>query len=184
VAEQLFLKLVLISCIMLGVTGIGWWARTHPNRSKENPHQVRLPKAVPVVGWLFICVGLLMGLVAFASPGMPPGARIAAAAIFAGGLTFVAMYRNFYIDPRADEVAFRTALGTEHLVPYSDIARYSLFSSRGQQILTITSIHGAKLSINIGAFDVGPLLQAIEYHQMTGRWPARVGVADPGASGS
>lgn len=182
-AEQLFLKLVLITCIMLGVTGIGWWARTHPNRSKENPEQVRLPKAVPIVGWLFICVGLLMGLLVLASPGMPLGAQIAAAAIFAGGLAFVAMYRNFYVDPRAHEVAFRTAFGMEHVVPYSDIARYSLFRSRGQQILTIKSIHGAKLSINIGTFDVRPLLRAIEYHQVTGRWPASVGAAGPGVSG-
>lgn len=180
-AEQLLLKLVLITCVMLGVTGIGWWARTHPNRSKENPDQVRLPKAVPIVGWLFICVGLLLGLLIFASSGMPLGAQIAAVAIFAGGLAFVAMYRNFYVDSRAHEVAFRTAFGTEHVVPYSDIARYSLLKSRGQQILTITSIHGAKLSINIGTFDVGPLLRAIDYHQVTGRWPARVGAPDPGA---
>ncbi|MET4059436.1 hypothetical protein ABIB35_000967 [Arthrobacter sp. UYP6] len=173
----LILKYIILTCVTLGIAGLARWARKHPNRSKEHPERVRVPKIVPIIGWLFLTVGLLMGLLSLATPDMPLGAHIAAWCIFAGGMFFLVMYRNFYIVPGAHEVAFRTAVfGSEHVLPYSDIARYSLRASYGQQILSIKSIHGTRLSVNIRTFDVAPLLRAIDYHQVTGRWPDRVEV--------
>ena len=177
------LKYIILICVALGIAGIARWARKHPNRSKEHPERVRMPKIVPIIGWLFLTVGLLMGLVSLAAPNMPIGALIAAVSIFAGGMLFVIMYRNFYITPSANEVAFRTVFGSEHVLPYSDIASYSLRTAQGQQSLSIKSIHGTRLSVNIRTFDVAPLLRAIEFHQVTGRWPDRVEATDDAQPG-
>ena len=176
-STALLLKLVLTAFATLLIAAIAWWARKHPNRSKEYPEQVRMPKVVPFVGWLCLSVGLLMGLFAFASARAPLGARIASVAIVLGGVAFVAMYRNFYVAPRAYEVAFRSVLGKEHVLPYSDIAHYRVQVMKGQPYLTVKSIHGVRLSLNIRAYDMTPLLQAIDFHEATGRWPRRAEVS-------
>jgi hypothetical protein len=172
-STELILKIV-IGAIVAGLLAMGtWWARKHPNRSKEYPEQVRLPKVVPFIGWLFLGFGLLMSLVSFSYAPSPLGSRITAVAIFLAGLAFVLMYRNWYVAPRAHEVAFRTVLGKEHVVPYGEIAHYRVQVMKGQPILTVKSVHGAKLSLNIRTFDVTPLMTAIDFHKVTGRWPAR-----------
>jgi len=172
-STELILKIV-IGAIVAGLLAVGtWWARKHPNRSKEYPEQVRLPKVVPFIGWLFLGFGLLMSLVSFSYAPSPLGSRITAVAIFLAGLAFVLMYRNWYVAPRAHEVAFRTVLGKEHVVPYGEIAHYRVQVMKGQPILTVKSVHGAKLSLNIRTFDVTPLMTAIDFHKVTGRWPAR-----------
>ena len=172
-STELILKIV-IGAIVAGLLAMGtWWARKHPNRSKEYPEQVRLPKVVPFIGWLFLGFGLLMSLVSFSYAPSPLGSRITAVAIFLAGLAFVLMYRNWYVAPRAHEVAFRTVLGKEHVVPYGEIAHYRVQVMKGQPILTVRSVNGAKLSLNIRTFDVTPLMTAIDFHKVTGRWPAR-----------
>ena len=66
-STALILKLTIATFATLLIAAIAWWARKHPNRSKEYPEQVRMPKAVPFVGLAFPePVGLLMGLFAFA----------------------------------------------------------------------------------------------------------------------
>ena len=166
-----FLQIAITTSITVFLAVVGWWARKHPNRSKEYPERIRMPKVVPFIGWLLIVVGVLIGMVGWATPDGPLDARIASAAVFLGGWMFVGMYRNFYVVPRQYEVVFRSNLGKEHVIPYSDIAHYSLGRARRQPILTIKSIHGVKLSLNLNGFDMGPLLRAIDYHQATGRWP-------------
>ncbi|WP_231745537.1 hypothetical protein [Arthrobacter sp. EpRS71] len=182
-STEIILKIVIAAFIAVFLGGVAWWARKHPNRSKEYPEQVRMPKVVPIVGWLFLVVGLLMSLVSFTYDRSPVGARIAAVAIFLGGLGFVLMYRNFYVAPRAHEVAFRSVFGKEHLVPYSDITHYSFHTMKGQPYLTVKSGDGAKLSLNIRAYDMTPLLRAIDFHKVTGHWPARTDMTagGPGA---
>ena len=88
------------------------------------------------------------------------------------------MYRNFYVAPRAYEVAFRSVLGREHVFAYSDIAHYSVGTLKGQQFLTVKSIHGVKLSLNMSAYDMTPLLRAIDFREVTGRWPVRPEVTE------
>ena len=63
--------------------------------------------------------------------------------------------------------------GKEHLLAYSDIAHYSVGTLKGQQFLTVTSIDGVKLSLNMSAYDMTPLLRAIDFREVTGRWPVR-----------
>jgi hypothetical protein len=178
----LLLKLLLTVFSTLSIAAVAWWARKHPNRSREYPERVRMPKVLLIFGWLCVCVGLLMGLTTFTHPRAPLGALIASVAIFVGGLAFVAMYRNFYVAARDYEVAFRSVLGTEHVIAYGDIAHYSLGMLKGQQFLTVKSVHGVKFSINTSAYDMSPLLRAIDFHQVTGRWPVRVEVPAEGFS--
>jgi hypothetical protein len=180
-STEFILKVLIMACVAMFIAAIGWWARKHPNRSTQYPEQVRLPKVVPIVGWLFLSFGFLMSLVSFSYAPSPLGARITAVAVFLGGLVFVLMYRNWYVAPRAHEVAFRTVLGKEHVVPYADIAHYRVQVMKGQPILSVTSVHGAKLSLNIRTFDVTPLMTAIDFHQVTGQWPAPTDVV--GGSG-
>ena len=111
-------------------------------------HAGRLPKVLPIFGWICLCVGLLMGLFALTSTRAPLAARTASAAIFMGGMAFVVMYRNFYVAPRAYEVAFRSVLGKEHVLPYSDIAQYRVQTLKGQQFLTVKSSHAATTTMS------------------------------------
>ncbi|MDI2034428.1 hypothetical protein [Paenarthrobacter nitroguajacolicus] len=175
-STESILRVLITAFAVMFIAAIAWWARKHPNRSKQYPEQVRLPKVVPFIGWLFLIFGLLMSLVSFSYAPSPVGAKITAVAIFLGGIAFVLMYRNFYVAPRAHEVAFRTVLGKEHVVPYSGIAEYRVRVMRGQPILTVKSVHGAKLSLNIQTYDVTPLMMAIDFHRATGHWPARTDV--------
>ncbi|MEI2277254.1 hypothetical protein OHC50_07225 [Paenarthrobacter ilicis] len=182
-STELLLKILLALFTAVFIAAIAWWARKHPNRSKEYPERVRMPKIVPFVGWLFLSVGLLMSLVSFTYDRSPLGARIAAVAIVLGGLAFLFMYRNFYIAPRAHEVAFRSVLGAEHALQYSDIVQYSVVTMKGQPFLTVRSAEGVKLSLNIRSYDVTPLMRAIDFHKVTGQWPARTDVVE-GAPGT
>lgn len=167
------LNIAIMVFTTVSIAAIAWWARKHPNRSKEYPERVRMPKVLPIFGWICVAVGLLMGVFAFTTARAPLGARIAAVAILLGGIAFVAMYRNFYVAPRPYEVAFRSVLGKEHVFAYSDIAHYTVGTLRGQQFLTVKSIHGVKLSLNMSAYDMTPLLRAIDFREVTGRWPVR-----------
>lgn len=171
----ILLKTLILLAAALLTAAIVWWARRHPNRAKDFPERVRMPKVIAVVGWLFVAVGLLMGLVAFTSDDAenPLGFQIASLAIFIGGVLFLMLYRNWYVAAGVDDVAFRTFLGTEHVVPYSDLASYRVVERKGQPILTVTSIDGARLSLNIQTFDIAPLLLAIRYREANGRWPGR-----------
>jgi len=170
----LVLKLLISVLTTVTIAGVVWWARKHPNRSKEYPEQQRMPTFVPAVGWLFLVVGSLMGLLSFATDDVPLGAKISSVAIVAGGSAFLMMYRNFYVAVRNDEVAFRSVLGNEHVIPYSDIAQYRQQMLKGMPFLTIKSVHGVTLNLNISTYDMSPLLRAIDFHQVTGRWPVRV----------
>jgi hypothetical protein len=167
----LILKLLLSVLTTAAIAGVVWWARKHPNRSKEYPEQQRMPKFVPAVGWLFLCVGSLMGLLSFATSDAPLGAQISSVAIVLGGVAFVLMYRNFYVAPRTYEVAFRSVLGNEHVIPYSEIAQYRMQMLKGMPFLKVKSVHGVTLNLNISTYDMTPLLRAIDFHQATGHWP-------------
>ncbi|MEZ2371741.1 hypothetical protein [Arthrobacter sp. RCC_34] len=171
----ILLKTLILLAAAVFVAAIVWRARRHPNRAKDFPERVRMPKLVAVVGWLFAAVGLLMGLVAFTSDDAenPLGFQISSLAIFIGCVLFLVLYRNWYVAAGTDEVAFRTFLGTEHVVPYGDVASYRVVERKGQPILTVTSIDGARLSLNIRTFDVAPLLLAIRFREANGRWPGR-----------
>ncbi|WP_258073563.1 hypothetical protein [Arthrobacter sp. 08Y14] len=164
----------IMAAALMFVSALVWWMRKHPNRAKEHPERLRMPKLTAIFGWICATFGLLTGLWAYSYPQSPLDARIASVGMFVGGLIFVVMYRNFYVAAGKYEVAFRSLLlGREHVLPYSDIADYRLQTAKGHSYLTIKSVHGVKLRLNPSAFNVSPLMKAIDYHRVTGQWPVR-----------
>lgn len=163
--------IIAVVCIAL-TTAITWWVQ-HPNRSKKHPGRIRMPKVIMVSGWFFVGLGVLIGLVGFTTDDEPLPPTIVGAGFFLIGLAFLRAYRNFYIEPRPSEIAFRKAFGREHILPYSDIASYHMMYWNRREYLQIKSIHGVKLGLDIGIYDLSHLLRAIEHHKATGRWPGR-----------
>ena len=169
------LKYALLALVTLMIAGGVWWAVKHPNRSKQHPERVRMPIFIAVVGWLLLGVGLLMVLVAFSTSDDPDvlPMRIAAVAIFAGGMLFLLMYRNWYVEPDVDEVRFRTISGREQVIAYADIADYRTYEQNGQPRLEVRSASGVKLALNPRMYPLPQLFAAIDFRKRTGRWPLR-----------
>lgn len=168
------LQIAITTGVTVFIALISWWARKHPNRSKDHPERIRPPKVVPGVGWLFIAVGLLMGLAALSIEDPEIGMGISSVAIFLGGLMFLWIYRKVYVAPRQYELAFRKIFGPEQVIPYSDIVDYRMQRLKGQPFLWVRFANGVKYSLNVNAFNVAPMMQAIDFHRATGRWPMPV----------
>lgn len=133
-----------------------------------------MPVIFPVVGWLLVVIGVLLVLVSFSAqvePEIVP-MRIASVAILGGGILFLLMYRNWYVEPDVDEVRFRTAFGREHVIAYRDIVDYRSRARNGRPRLEVRSASGVKLAIT-QLYTVDPLLAAIAFRERTGRWPLR-----------
>lgn len=134
---------------------------------------MRMPIFVPLVGWVLLAVGFLLALVSFTSrynADLLP-MRIASLAIVAGGVFFLVMYRNWYVDARADELHFRTIFGRERVIKYVDIVDYQMQEINGQPRLRVRASTGVKLSLNPQIYPVEPLFDAIRFRDRTGRWP-------------
>ncbi|MCC9192123.1 hypothetical protein LOC59_00440 [Arthrobacter sp. zg-Y916] len=168
------LQIAITTGVTVFIALISWWARKHPNRSKDHPERIRPPKVVPTVGWLFIAAGLLMGLATLSIEDPEIGMVISSVAIFLGGLMFLWIYRKVYVAPRQYELAFRKIFGPEQVLPYSDIVDYRMQRMRGQPFLWVRFANGVKYSLNVNAFNVAPMMQAIDFHRATGRWPMPV----------
>jgi len=184
--SAVILRSVLIALAVILAIGVAWWARKRPNRSAVHPDRIRMPRIVLVIGGLLLAAGFLLGLSAFTAPGggadLTP-MKIAAVVVFVIGGLFLLAYRNWYIAPRADEVAFRTALGRDRVIAYADIAAHRMSMSNGQPMLHIRSSSGVRLSVNIRTYDMTPLLMAIDFKKRTGRWPLRGEQLDRGTGG-
>ena len=145
-------------------------------RRAVGPVRQRMPKLVPVVGALFLGVGAVMALASFTEQnidGMLWPMRIASVVLALGGAWFLMMYRNFYVESRVDEIAFRTIWGREAVIAYADIADYYVRTYGGQLQLTVRAASGPRLRLNPRIYDLSPLLRANEFRQHNGRWPLR-----------
>ncbi|UNK70646.1 hypothetical protein [Microbacterium sp. H1-D42] len=165
--------LIVIAVVLVGL--LAKWARSRPNRAKRLPERVRMPKIVPIIGWILIIVGTLMVLAAFTRPAGEEeiGMQIASVAIVACGVFFLVMYRNWYIAPGADEIVFRTVWGAEKAIRYADIVTYEVRPVSAQPTLLISASDGTRFRVNLATYDVAPLIAHLEYHQKNGRWPVR-----------
>ncbi|MBS1907531.1 MAG: hypothetical protein JST33_13390 [Actinobacteria bacterium] len=164
--------LLVLAVLILVVAAV---SRMRGRRSVGSVRQ-RMPKLVLVVGALFVAVGGLLGLTSFTqqdTDGMLWPMRIASVGILLGGALFLIMYRNFYVEPRVDEIAFRTIWGREAVIVYADIVDYYVRVHGGQLQLTVRAASGPRLRLNPNIYDLSPLLRANEFRQHNGRWPLR-----------
>lgn len=168
-SAETVVKFVIIACAVLLIFAIRWWVLKHPNRSTDHLDRRRMIKIFPIFGWLFVIVGSVMFLFAVLTNDNVSGASIGCGAIVLIGSVFLLMYRNFYVAPRDYEVAFRTMLGKERVITYTDIDRYSAMPP----FVYIRSATGVKLDLNTNIYDMTPLLRAIEIRDATGHWPVR-----------
>lgn len=158
-------------------TLFGIYAKRRPNRDKKNKGAIRQPKIVAVIGWLFTIVGVLTLLIAVPrlfNPGDGLGMMITSIFILLMGCLFVAIYKNWYIDVRPDEIINRTVFGKIKRVRFDSIRDYLLHKNGFVPMLTVRGLDGVSIAVNRAAFDVAPLLDAIEYHQKHGMWPHEV----------
>lgn len=173
-AGRLGLTIAVMFIVMVVVVPASvWWFRRHPNVSQRYPSRQRMPRFVAVFGWVQLVVGLLMTLVSFGSSDVddPLAFRIASIAILFGGVLFLAMYANWVIAVERDVVHYRSVLGREDRIVYSDIVDYRMREVNGQPNLRVTAFNGTKFAVNPVAYDVTPLLNAITYKEERGRWP-------------
>lgn len=156
------LRALLNVLIGIFVTLVGWWVVKHPNRSKKHPGRTRLPKIIPIVGWMLIVVGAFFGLITLAIPDPEIGMYVSAIAMFVGGILFTLMYRNFYVAPETDAVHFRTILGKEQVIEYRDIINVQAYEMRGQPYVRVTGSNGAKLELNPQMYDLQLMFNFLE----------------------
>jgi hypothetical protein len=167
------LRIVIYAAVALFVLGVARYARKRPNRAKDHPDRVRLPKIIPVIGWLFVIVGGLMGLASLAaSEGTDLlGMRIASVAIIGFGVFFLVMYRNWFIEGQAEQITHRTSLGRLQTIAYRDITEYRVIPVQGRQMLTVRATGGRKLQLNVAMFDVTPMADFLRLKAERGRDP-------------
>ncbi|MBS1675690.1 MAG: hypothetical protein JSS74_17205, partial [Actinobacteria bacterium] len=135
--SAIVVKVLLVAAVIILVAAA--IARMR-GRRRVGPVRQRMPWFVPVAGGVIAVIGGLMTLASFTAEN-PDGAlwpmRIASVLLMLGGFALLLMYRNFYVEARADEIAFRTIWGREWLIPYSDIIDYSVRTSSGRLVLTV-----------------------------------------------
>ncbi|GAA4489192.1 hypothetical protein GCM10023171_29760 [Microbacterium panaciterrae] len=169
-------KILLVLSVLILVAAAVARLRGRPNRSTQHPERQRMPRLVPIVGALLLAAGVLLGLSAFTAEDrldMLWPMRIAAVLMAIAGVVFLVMYRNFYVAPRADEIAFRTVFGRERVIAYSDLVDYDVHGSGLQLILTLRAASGPRLRLNVRLYDMSPFLRAVEFRRHHGRWPVR-----------
>ena len=151
----------MVALAVLVVTGLSIYARKRPNRARNLPGGVRLPRFVAFVGWLFAVVGAVLCLAALEDDA-PVGMQVTAVLVLAGGLLFLVGYRNWYIVIGTDELTYRTFFGVTRTVRYHEVASYTISHQHGVPVLTLRAVDGSRFSLNPRTFDVAALLAGID----------------------
>lgn len=171
---EIWIRLGVAAFTITFVTLFGILAKRRPNSDKKDKGAIRQPKIIAVTAWLFIIVGTLFLLVSIpriSDPDDGLGMLLTSLFILLFGFLFLTIYKNWYIDVRPDKIIQRTAFGKMKQVRFDSIKDY-LFSRNGfVPMITVWGLDGVSIAVNRAAFDVAPLLRAIEYHQENGMWP-------------
>lgn len=168
------MKVLLVAAVVIVVLAALSRLRRRPYRSRQQPERQRMSPLAAAAGWLLVTVGVLFGLASFTTAdvqGMLMPMRIAAVVLLVAGAGLLLAYRNFYVEPRRDEVAFRTVLGRSAVIRYGDITDYRTKASGGRLVLTVTAGSAPRLRVNLRTHDMTPLLVAIDFRRAHGRWP-------------
>lgn len=129
---------------------------------QKRPARMRLPLIFPIVGWLFIVVGVLTTLLNLAVPETVVGMWITSLGILATGLLFLALHRNFYVEPQAERVEFRTLLGKKKMIEYRDIVDVREYEMKGRPYVQIVARDGVKLDLNPRQYDLSPVFDYLD----------------------
>lgn len=166
-------KAVLVFLLLLALVGVALWTRSRPNVAQGHPERLRLPRLTVYIGGGLLVAGFVLALGSFTSrynAELLP-MRILGGVTALAGVIVLLMYRTWYVEPKADAIRFRTALGRERTIAYRDIASCRLDESGRRPRVSIRSRSGARLSLNPAMYPVPALLAAIVFHERHGRWP-------------
>jgi hypothetical protein len=158
------LKIVLLAVALVVAVVLVRSLFVRPSQAKARDARIRLPRWVAYAAAALLALGLLAGMLGFGSGDMrdPVPFRIASVVLVAAGLVVVLAYRNWYVAPGAEAVAFRTMLGAERVIRYRDIVSHRTSGRGRRRMLVVKAADGTRLRVNTSAHDVAPLLAAAE----------------------
>ncbi|MGX1737914.1 hypothetical protein ACWIB8_01910 [Corynebacterium flavescens] len=166
--DAVLLRRILRALVQVLVLGIGWWARKHPNTVKTRPNRQRMPKFIAIFGWVLLVVGAVQAAIGLstdpARANNLKGMLVASALMILAGLVFVVIQHNWFVEPGADRVDFRTVFGREKNIEYQDIVRVREYSAQGQPFIQVRDSHGTKLGLSLQLYDMSPLLDYLDAH--------------------
>lgn len=156
------LKIVLFAIALIVVVVLVRSLFVRSPQAKARVERLRLPRWVAITAGVLLVLGLLASLLGFGSGNMrdPVPFRIASVVLVACGLLLLLAYRNWYLAPGADAIAFRTVFGVERVIHYRDIVAHRT-TGRDRRTLVVTSSTGTRLRVNLATHDVSPLVRAI-----------------------
>jgi hypothetical protein len=160
----LVLKIVLVVIALLFVVVIVRSLFLRSSSSAKRIVRIRLHKAVGIVAAALIALGLFASVLGFGSGDMrdPVPFRIASVVLVVAGLLVLVAYRNWYLEPGRDEIAFRTVFGAERVIRHRDIVAQRSTVRRGRRILAVTASDGTKLRVDVTAHGLSQFAAAAE----------------------
>ncbi|WP_435748686.1 hypothetical protein [Microbacterium sp. PMB16] len=161
----LVLKLVLLAVALIVVVVLVRSLFTRPNRGHQRmPDRIRLPRYVGFTAAALLVLGLFASVLGFGSGDMrdPVPFRIASVVLVVAGLLVLLAYRNWYLAPGADGIAFRTVLGAERSIRYRDIVSHRTRGKGVRRMLVVTAADGTRLRVNPARYGLSGLVAAVE----------------------
>lgn len=161
----LVLKLVLLAVALIIVVVLVRSLFTRPNRGQQRmPDRIRLPRYVGWTAAALLVLGLFASVLGFGSGDMrdPVPYRIASVVLVAAGLLVLLAYRNWYLAPGPDRIAFRTLFGAERSIRYRDIVSHRVRGTGARRMLVVTAADGTRLRVNTARHEVPELVAAVE----------------------
>jgi NADH:ubiquinone oxidoreductase subunit 5 (subunit L)/multisubunit Na+/H+ antiporter MnhA subunit len=157
------LKIVLVAIALIVVVVLVRSFFGGPARAKARDERIRLPRFVAVIAVILVVFALLAALLGFGSGNMrdPMPFRIASVVLLVAGLLVLLAYRNRYVLPGTEAIAFRTVLGAERSIRYRDIVSHRTTERRGRRMLVVRSSAGDTLRVDPSAPGMAPLVAAV-----------------------
>ncbi|MGF2949253.1 hypothetical protein [Microbacterium alcoholitolerans] len=154
--------IIAIAVALLVVIVARAFRRVKPSPAKAASRRQRMPVLFGLVGAVLLAAGFIMALASFTSRYthelLPM--RIAAVVLFAAGLGTLLAYRNWYLETGTDAVRYRTVLGREKRIAYSDVVGCETVKSAGRERVIVRSRDGQRLSVDARRYDMSPVIAA------------------------
>ena len=161
--ELIRLGIGVFVLIMVGL--VGRWSKRRPNRHKKNTEAIRQPKIIAVIGWMVAPIGLLL-MLSSGSGSMDPEDQlpmlICGIALFLTASLLVAIYANWYIIIRDDEIIQRTASRQLRTIRYDEIKKFLQYRNGRVPMLKLWGNDGTVIQLNSAAFDLSPIFATLQ----------------------
>lgn len=157
------LKIVLFASALVFVIVLVRSFFGRSKRGKTPDARIRLPRFVAITAGVLLALAVVASLLGFGSGDMrdPMPFRIASVVLLVVGLLVLLAYRNRYVLPGVDAIAFRTVLGAERSIRYRDIVSHRTVDRWGRRMLVVRSSAGTTLRVDTSAPGMSRLVAAV-----------------------